>query len=132
MRHIRERHENALFRVIGAPHEMDRAARVADEGGGTLVRTPSIRDAFALVATADFVFTPDTSIAHAAAAFRTPCVAMYIRGTTERWGLYDSPGVSIEHPAATLDSLDVETVNGAVDTAWAEVNGRLRTAGGGR
>jgi ADP-heptose:LPS heptosyltransferase len=132
MRHIRERHENASFRVIGAPHEMDRAARVAEQGGGTLVRTPSIRDAFALVATADFVFTPDTSIAHAAAAFRTPCVAMYIRGTTERWGLYDSPGVSIEHPAATLDSLDAETVNGAVDTAWAEVKGGLRTAEGGR
>ena len=132
MQRIRERHENVSFRVIGAPHEMDRAAQVAEQGGGTLVRTPSIRDAFALVATADFVFTPDTSIAHAAAAFRTPCVAMYIRGTTERWGLYDSPGVSIEHPAATLDSLDAETVNRAVDTAWAQVNDGMRTAEGGR
>ena len=118
MRHVRQRHEDVTFRVIGAPHEMDRATRVAEQGQGTLVRTPSIRDAFALVAAADFVFTPDTSIAHAASAFRTPCVAMYVRGTTERWGLYDSPGVSIEHPAATLDSLDAETVNKAVDEAW--------------
>ena len=115
MQHIRRREPNASFRVIGAPSEMDRAELVAREGAGTLVRTPSIRDAFALVATSDFVFTPDTSIAHAAAAFHIPCVAMYIRGTTERWGLYDSPGVSVEHPGATLEGLSVETMIAAVD-----------------
>ena len=126
MRHIRQRERTVTFRIIGAPREMDRAELVAHDGGGTLVRTPTIRDAFALVATADFVFTPDTSIAHAAAAFRVPCVAMYIRGTTERWGLYDSPGESVEHPAATLDELSVETMLDAVDT----VMGReLRKAG---
>jgi hypothetical protein len=52
---------------------------------------------------------------------------MYIRGTTERWGLYDSPGVSIEHPFATLDSLDAETVNKAIDEARAEA-GKSGTA----
>ena len=129
MRHIRARGERVTFRVIGAPSEMDRAAAVARDGRGTLVRTPNIRDAFALVATADFVFTPDTSIAHAAAAFRVPCVAMYIRGTTERWALYDSPGESVEHPAATLEDLSVERMVSAVDKVLT-ANGRIgeRTA----
>jgi len=125
MQHIRQRNDRVAFRVIGAPREMERAERVARDGGGTVVRTPSLRDAFALVATADFVFTPDTSIAHAAAAFRVPCVAMYIRGTTERWGLYDSPGASVEHPQATLEDLGVETMVRAVDEV-------LRANGKGR
>lgn len=129
MRHIREREPAARFLVIGAPREMDRAGIVARDGGGTLVRTPNIRDAFALVATADFVFTPDTSIAHAAAAFRVPCVAMYIRGTTERWALYDSPGESVEHPAATLDELSVERMVRAVD-AVLTANGERRRGRG--
>ena len=125
MQHIRAREGRVAFRVIGAPREIDRAEIVARDGGGSLVRTPSIRDAFALAATADFVFTPDTSIAHAAAAFRVPCVAMYIRGTTERWGLYDAPGESVEHPATTLDELSVETMVKAVDSVLT-ANGRLR------
>jgi ADP-heptose:LPS heptosyltransferase len=116
MTHIRRRKPGATFRVIGAPAEQDRAEQVARDGGGTMVRTPRIRDAFALVAESHFVFTPDTSIAHAAAAFRVPCVAMYIRGTTERWGLYDSPGVSLEHPGATLEDLDETTVIEAVES----------------
>ena len=124
MQHVRARDGNVIFRVIGAPREMDRAEAVARDGGGTLVRTPSIRDAFALVATADFAFTPDTSIAHAAAAFKVPCVAMYIRGTTERWGLYDSPGESVEHPSATLDDLGVERMIGAVDRVLAAPTAR--------
>jgi ADP-heptose:LPS heptosyltransferase len=119
MQHVRDRQPTSTFRVIGAPREMDRAERVARDAGGTLVRTPSIRDALALAATSDFVFTPDTSIAHAAAAFRVPCVAMYIRGTTERWGLYDSPGESVEHPEATLENLEVERMIVAVDRVLA-------------
>jgi ADP-heptose:LPS heptosyltransferase len=128
MRHIRRRAPNATFRVIGAPAEAERAELVAREGGGTRVRTPSIRDAFALVATANFVFTPDTSIAHAAAAFRVPCVAMYIRGTRDRWGLYDSPGMSVEHPEGTLDGLSVETMAAAVDEVLAAPRTRETSA----
>ena len=67
------------------------------------MKTPSIRDAFALVATADFVFTPDTSIAHAASAFRKPSVVLFVRGKAERWGLYGTPGANVEHTEGTLD-----------------------------
>jgi ADP-heptose:LPS heptosyltransferase len=120
MRHLGNRHRDIDLRVIGAPAEAARAQTIAGEGGGTFVATPRIRDAFALVATSDFVFTPDTSIAHAAAAFRTPCVAMYVCGSVERWGLYDTAGESVEHSAPTLESLPVERMLRAVDAVWNE------------
>ncbi len=118
MRHLRERANDAVFRVIGAPAERDRAESIAERGGGQFVATPSIRDAFALVAGADFLFTPDTSIAHAASAFQVPCVAMYIRGTAEQWGVYQTPGESVEHPDSTLRTLSLDRMLRAVDSAW--------------
>ncbi len=118
MRHITGLDPRTTFRVIGAPAERDRAEAVARDGGGEFVATPSIRHAFALVATADFVFTPDTSIAHAASAFGTPTVAMYVAGSAERWGLYGVAGESVEHPAATLETLTAERMIAAVDAVW--------------
>jgi ADP-heptose:LPS heptosyltransferase len=122
MRHLRDRAGDAIFRVIGAPTERSRAEYVAKQGGGEYVATPSIRDAFALVATADFLFTPDTSIAHAASAFQVPCVAMYIRGTAEQWGVYETPGESVEHPDTTLRNLSLDRMIAAVDSAWDRVS----------
>ncbi|HEY6825484.1 MAG TPA: glycosyltransferase family 9 protein [Gemmatimonadaceae bacterium] len=122
MRHLRDRAGDAIFRVIGAPAEGGRAEYVAEHGGGEYVATPSIRDAFALVATADFLFTPDTSIAHAASAFQVPCVAMYIRGTAEQWGVYETPGESVEHPDTTLRNLSLDRMLAAVDAAWDRVS----------
>jgi ADP-heptose:LPS heptosyltransferase len=118
MRHLQSREPAVVFRVIGAPAESERAEQVARGGGGEFVRTPSIRHAFALVATANFVFTPDTSIAHAASAFQTPAVAMYVAGSAERWGLYGTAGESVEHPEPTLATLSVERMLGAVDRVW--------------
>ena len=118
MRHLGERAGDAVFRVIGAPAESSRAEYVAQHGGGEYVATPSIRDAFALVATANFLFTPDTSIAHAASAFQVPCVAMYIRGTAEQWGVYETPGESVEHPDTTLRTLSLDRMLRAVDATW--------------
>jgi ADP-heptose:LPS heptosyltransferase len=118
MNHLRTREPSVVFRVIGAPAEAERADSIAHEGGGTFVKTPSIRDAFALVATSDFLFTPDTSIAHAASAFRVPTVAMYLRGTAERWRVYDTLSESVEHPDSTLAGLDTQTMIRAVDRVW--------------
>jgi len=130
MGHVRGLEPTARFRVIGAPAESDRAARVAERGDGVFVRTPTIRDAFALVATSDFVFTPDTSIAHAAAAFRRNAVAMYIAGTVTRWGIYGAPAArSVEHPAPTLRTLTVERMIQAVDQAWSEQKERVSRSG---
>jgi ADP-heptose:LPS heptosyltransferase len=79
------------------------------------VATPRLREAIALVATADFVFTPDTSIVHAASAFRRPAVAIYARGKKSDWSLYGTVGRSIEHTEPDLSGLPLEPVLAAVD-----------------
>jgi ADP-heptose:LPS heptosyltransferase len=124
MRHISERHPDATLRVISAPSEADRASRIADAARALVVPTPTIRSAFSLVATADLVITPDTSIAHAASALRVPAVAMYSSEKSERWGLYDNPGRMVVHPAASLEGLPVDRVIDAVDAVWASALSR--------
>jgi ADP-heptose:LPS heptosyltransferase len=118
MHHIATREPSAEFLVVGAPAESDRAMQVAHTGGGRYIATRTLREVLALVATSDFVFTPDTSIAHAASAFRKPAVAMYVRGTAERWGLRGSVFENVEHRDRTLDDLSVEDVLPAVDRVW--------------
>lgn len=113
--HVRSRDPSAVARIIAAPNEQDRARVIAARSGATVVHTPSIRDAFALVATADLVVTPDTSITHAASAFRTPSVVLFVKGKPERWGLYDTPGANVEHSEGTLATLPVERVLAAID-----------------
>lgn len=120
-RHLAAANPATRFLVIAAPAEWSRAKLVAEALGGRAVRTATIRHAFALVAAADFIFTPDTSIAHAASAFKRPCVAMYVRGATREWGLYRTAGRSIEHTARTLDDLPASTAIAAVDDYLAEV-----------
>jgi len=96
--------------VISAPDESARALAVATALGGRAGATPTGRDAFAMVATADGGFTPDTSIAHAAAALRKPCVAMYVFETSEEWGLYGSVGINVVSPVRDLRALEVAPV----------------------
>lgn len=124
MRHIRDiaGDAGARFITIGAPADAPRTQAIARGGGGACVRTSTLRDALALVATADFVYTPDTSIAHAAAAFRRPCVAMYVAGSVTRWGLFGTVGRSIEHSEKTLTTLSVERMAAAVDDVWPAVD----------
>jgi ADP-heptose:LPS heptosyltransferase len=120
MRHLSALDPSVVLRVIGAPAEAARAERIARDGGGVAVRTPSIRDALALVATANFVFTPDTSITHAASAFRTPAVAIFLSNKAERWGLYGNAGENVQHPGPTLATLGVDRVLSAIDRVWNE------------
>jgi len=115
MRHIASRRPDAVLRVISSPQDAERGHRIARDGGGEYARTPAIRDAFAFIATADFVFTPDTSIAHAASAFRIPTVAIYVRGKSERWGLYGTVGENVQHFEPTFKTLDADVVTAAID-----------------
>ena len=115
MQHLRRIRPGAELRVISAPSESERGRDIARRGGGEYVDTPNIRDAFALVATSDFVFTPDTSIAHAASAFQRPSVAIFVRGKAERWGLYGTRGENVQHPDVTLATLGVDPVLSAID-----------------
>jgi len=121
IRHIRDRRSRAIVRVIASPGDGERADAIARAGGGSFVPTPHLRDAIALVATADFVFTPDTSIAHAASALKRPAVAIYARGKKSDWALYGTRGRSIEHTEPDLKSLPMEPVLEAVDQVLAEI-----------
>jgi ADP-heptose:LPS heptosyltransferase len=112
---VHARDAKAVVRVIAAPNEQERAHAIAEQSGALVIQTPSIRDAFALVATADLVVTPDTSITHAASAFRTPSVVLFVKGKAERWGLYDTPGTNVEHTEGTLATLPVDRVLAALD-----------------
>jgi ADP-heptose:LPS heptosyltransferase len=107
---VRERAPDVRVALIGAPHEAARAAAIARAGEAAHVATPSIRHALALVATSHLVFTPDTSIAHAASAFGKPGVALFLDGKPPLWRLYGVPGASLASPDQTLASLPLGPV----------------------
>ena len=119
LRHIHALSPAAIIRVIASPAEAARGGLIARDGGGEFVNTKTIRHAMALVTTADFVFTPDTSIAHAASAFKRPAVAIYGRGKKAEWALYGTVGRSVEH-TDRLSDLGVERVLAAIDEVWDE------------
>jgi ADP-heptose:LPS heptosyltransferase len=94
--------------VMAPPAEFGEADRIARDSGARAV-VPGLRDALALVATADVVFTPDTSIAHAASAFEKRSVVMMIGGS----GIfepYETPGRFVYSPGPTLESLEAQPV----------------------
>lgn len=117
--HIRRRLPEAIVLITGAPNEWARVEDVARRSGGTAARTPGLGEVFALVATADFVLTPETSIVHAASAFKRPAVAMYRRTESARWGLHPEFGENIEHSDNTLLTLEVAPVLAAIDRVLA-------------
>lgn len=117
---VREGWPAADVVLIGSPEEHNRAARIAAEAGVEHVPTRSVRAAIALVATSDFVFSPDTSVVHAAGAFGKPTVAMYLAGKTHLWVPYRTPTRMIDWPEATLAELPVAPVVEALEAHLTE------------
>lgn len=119
VRHIRERHPGASVLVTGDPREWHVAREVAAAGGAATAETAHVREAFALVATADALVTPDTSLAHAAAATNTPA-AVLISGLRT----IDAPSgdhiVRVVSPGV-LGELDVRAAIAGVDQLLALV-----------
>lgn len=91
--------------VVSSPSERGRAAMIAAESGARVIEDHGFRDAMAIVARADVVFTPDTSIAHAASAFGKPAVVLFVRDFARVWGPYGTEGRSIESPTPQLDGI---------------------------
>lgn len=115
VQHLRASAPDVTVLVIGAPVDSSRAMRVAENGGVRYVATQKLREAMALVATADFVVTPDTSIAHAASACRKPAVILFEKGKDALWGRYGVPGRNVVSEDKSLATLPVEPVIDAVD-----------------
>jgi ADP-heptose:LPS heptosyltransferase len=96
IRAVRAEIPNAEIVVVSSPSDRARAAAIAAEGGARLVQDEGIRDAMSIVARADMVFTPDTSIAHVCSAFDKPAVILHPRGGPAIWGPYETEGRAIE------------------------------------
>jgi ADP-heptose:LPS heptosyltransferase len=99
--------------VIGLPSEWESVRDVAEAVQATAVQTPKLRDAFALVGTADLVFTPDTSISHAASAFKKPSLVLLKREHAP-YAPYDTPGEIVAWAQDEIKQLTHETVTDAL------------------
>jgi ADP-heptose:LPS heptosyltransferase len=108
IRAVREIAPRSTVLVMTPPSELGEAQGIAQEAGA-MATAPGLRDAFALVQSADVVFTPDTSIAHAASAFAKPSVVMMIGGSAI-FEPYRTPGRFVYSPGPTLDSLEAQPV----------------------
>jgi ADP-heptose:LPS heptosyltransferase len=108
LRSLRSREDLDVI-VTAAPADANIAERVVGTGV-RYERTRSVREAFALVATADLVLTPDTAITHAASAFGKPAVVLFPRNRAEIWGPYETGGLGVASSDGSLASLPVEPV----------------------
>lgn len=113
VRHLSTRDAPPMVFVMAAPDDAPIAERIARGGGGRAV-VPPLRDAFGLVASADVIFTPDTSISHAASAFDKASVVMMIEGM-HIFEPYQTRGRSVYSDGPTLASLPVDKVIEALD-----------------
>jgi ADP-heptose:LPS heptosyltransferase len=117
LRRLRAAAPDTRVLVISPPDEYEAARAVAD-GAGVVAARPLLRETFALVATANTVFTPDTSIAHVASAFITPVVVMFVPGWSG-FVPYRTPGRYICSAGPTLDTLPVDPVAAALELVHA-------------
>jgi heptosyltransferase-3 len=76
IRDVSARFPHAVIRVIGLPDEAEKIKSICAASHAVYTPTKDIREASAIVASADLVFTPDTAISHIAAALGVPVVVM--------------------------------------------------------
>lgn len=114
---------NAEVVVVSSPSDRARAESIAAHGGARLVADEGIRHAMAIVACADVVFTPDTSIAHAATAFEKPQVVLHPRGFARLWGPYQSEGRALESATDDVRGISADDAARALVTMIREIRG---------
>jgi len=114
LQRVRARVPGLAIIVIGLPKEWDRVSRVAEHVSALAVPTPRLRDALALVGTSDMVFTPDTSISHAASAFRKPAVVL-LKREHYPYAPYNIPGENVFWDGNQILGLPVDDVAAAVE-----------------
>lgn len=122
---VRARHPDIVIAVIGAPGEWNTVREIASACGATAVDTGTVRDAFALVAAADAVFTPDTSITHAAVAFQIP-VALFILTSSAAYVPWRVPHRLVWVKERSFADLEAAPVIDAVDSLLRDAKRRQR------
>jgi ADP-heptose:LPS heptosyltransferase len=115
VRHVRSREPDVTVLITGTPSDAAAVRRVAGACEAAAL-TPGLRDAIALVSTADLVLTPNTGLSHVASAFRTPIVEMLPR-SHGAFMAYRTPGRSLLGTDETLASVSLERVQLALDEA---------------
>lgn len=119
---VRARNPRMPMIVIGLPSEWESVGRVAGAARALPVKTPRLRDALALVGTADMVFTPDTSISHAASAFRRPSLVL-LKRAHRPYAPWNTPGEIIAWNEDEIHQLPHERVKAALDRLIANYGG---------
>ncbi|HET6761794.1 MAG TPA: glycosyltransferase family 9 protein [Gemmatimonadaceae bacterium] len=118
----RERAPNMPIVVIGLPAEWESVKEVAEAVGALPVPTPQLRDAFALVGAADLVFTPDTSISHAASAFRKPSLVL-LKREHKPYAPWNTPGEIIAWSEDQIHQMPHEKVAKALSKLLTDFGG---------
>jgi ADP-heptose:LPS heptosyltransferase len=118
----RERFPNMPMIVMGLPSEWASVQKVANAVRALPAQTPKLRDAFALVGTADLVFTPDTSISHAASAFRKPSLVL-LKREHRPYAPYNTPGEVLAWNEEEIQQLPHERVARALAKLLADFGG---------
>jgi ADP-heptose:LPS heptosyltransferase len=118
----RDRFPNMPMIVMGLPTEWASVQKVANAVRALPAETPSLRDAFALVGTTDLVFTPDTSISHAASAFRKPSLVL-LKREHRPYAPYNTPGEVLAWNEDEIQQLPHERVAKALGKLLANFGG---------
>jgi ADP-heptose:LPS heptosyltransferase len=126
IRAVRERFPEVQVAVAGVPGEGESVARIAAETGVVRVPPVAVRQALTLVSATDYVFTPDTAIAHVAAVLDKPAVVMIPPASV--WEPSLTRGRIVSSPESTLGSLPTQPVIDAVTTMLGGRASRLRDA----
>jgi heptosyltransferase-2 len=112
--HLRAQQPRSTIAVMAVEAEHASAERVALAAGAVAVRAPRLRDALAMVGTSERVITSNTSITHAASAFRKPTVLLLERGE-DQWGSWCTPSEVAYWMGSSVASLDFATARDALD-----------------
>jgi ADP-heptose:LPS heptosyltransferase len=118
----RAKFPNMPMIVMGLPSEWASVQKVANEVRALAAETPRLRDAFALVGTADLVFTPDTSISHAASSFRKPSLVL-LKRDHRPYAPYNTPGEVLTWNEEAIQQLPHERVGTALGKLLADFGG---------
>lgn len=108
--------------IMGLPSEWASVQKVAHDVHALAVETPKLRDAFALVGTTDLVFTPDTSISHAASAFRKPSLVL-LKREHRPYAPYNTPGEVLAWNENEIQQLPHERVAKALEKLLKDFGG---------